>query len=158
MKKQISIGIAIIACVALCAAVWPRSVEGGKVPAEPVKPAVIAEIEVKLEETSPITLSADNRTSEPELVAEIEPPIFEETTTEEKTEPTPPAKPAQQPATAAVPVQSSPDPKPGTIKIVHGERCMWIPGFGWIEDNNAPNVGTVAEDMYENGHKIRIMD
>ncbi|RJX21543.1 MAG: hypothetical protein C4575_03830 [Desulforudis sp.] len=241
MKKQISIGIAIIACVALCAAVWPRSVEGGKVPAEPVKPAVIAEIEVKLEETSPITLSADNRTSEPELVAEIEPPIFEETTTEEKTEPTPPAKPAQQPATAAAPAQSSPDPKPGTIKIVHGERCMWIPGFGWvkdegggsiaipvdgegdinkqvgvmgggsgttvgnpddeltghkvgimstdstppsekhdpapgtkaviddkpsiwipgfgwIEDNNAPNVGTVAEDMYENGHKIRIMD
>jgi len=35
MKKQISIGIAIIACVALCAAVWPRSVEGGKVPAGP---------------------------------------------------------------------------------------------------------------------------
>ena len=68
MKKQISIGITIIACVALCAAVWPRSVEDGKVPAEPVKPAVIAEIEVKQEETPTIILSADNRTSEPELV------------------------------------------------------------------------------------------
>jgi hypothetical protein len=30
--------------------------------------------------------------------------------------------------------------------------------FAWIEDNSGGNVGTVAEDMYENGHKIGIMD
>ncbi|NLI92793.1 MAG: hypothetical protein GX434_11495 [Peptococcaceae bacterium] len=100
MKKYIITGIIITACVALCAAVWPRSVEGGKVPAEPVKPAVIAEIEAKPEETPPITLSADNSVPEPETVAESEPVETEETTVEEKTEPTPPIEPAPEPAAA----------------------------------------------------------
>ncbi|OPY56599.1 MAG: hypothetical protein A4E55_02010 [Pelotomaculum sp. PtaU1.Bin035] len=32
MKKQMITGIAVIACVALCAAVWPRSAEVGDLP------------------------------------------------------------------------------------------------------------------------------
>ena len=30
---------------------------------------------------------------------------------------------------------------------------VWVPGFGWV-DNSGDNVGTTAEDMYENGNKI----
>ena len=44
MKKQIITGIAFIACVALCTAGWPRRAEVGDLPAEPIKPAVTAEI------------------------------------------------------------------------------------------------------------------
>ena len=44
MKKKFIVGIAILACVALCAAVWPRSVEVGDLPAEPDKTAVNAEL------------------------------------------------------------------------------------------------------------------
>ena len=34
---------------------------------------------------------------------------------------------------------------------------IYVPGFGWIEDVGE-GQGTVAEDMYENGNKIGIMD
>ena len=44
MKRQIVAGITLIACVALCAAVWPWSVKVEDLPAEPVKTAVSAEI------------------------------------------------------------------------------------------------------------------
>lgn len=47
MKKRIITVIAIIACAALCAAVWPRSAEVGDLPAKPVKPTVNAEIEAR---------------------------------------------------------------------------------------------------------------
>ena len=62
MKKHIITGIAIAACVALCAAVWPRSAEVGNLPAEPVKNAVIVNVEAKPEETPQIVLSANNVT------------------------------------------------------------------------------------------------
>lgn len=31
---------------------------------------------------------------------------------------------------------------------------IYVPGFGWIEDNGGGGSGTTAEDMYENGNKI----
>ena len=34
---------------------------------------------------------------------------------------------------------------------------IYVPGFGWI-DEIGEGQGTVAEDMYENGNKIGIMD
>lgn len=49
-------------------------------------------------------------------------------------------------------------PAPGSKAVIDGKPSVWIPGFGWIEDNGGGNAGTVAEDMYENGHKIGIMD
>lgn len=69
MKKLIPAGIAVIACVALCAAVWQRNAEVGDLPAEPVKAAVSAEIEVKSEETSQILISAYTPTPETEPAA-----------------------------------------------------------------------------------------
>ena len=46
------------------------------------------------------------------------------------------------------------NPAPGSKAVIKGKPSIWIPGFGWIEDNGGGNVGTVAEDMYENGSKI----
>lgn len=64
MKKQIAIEIGIIACAALYAAVWPRSAKDGKVPAEPLKPAVNAEVEpVK---PKPRIIAVPESTPEPE--------------------------------------------------------------------------------------------
>lgn len=170
--KRFTIPLIILTtCVALYAAVWPRSAEDGKVPVGPAKPAVSAEIETKLEEMPLIIFSTDNHASESNIVTESELPKIDITSIEEKTEPTPPPKLAPKPA--AVP---SSEPKPGTIAIVDGERCMWIPGFGWVKDEGGGSIGipvdgkgdidkqvgvmggsTVAEDMYESGVKIGIM-
>lgn len=35
---------------------------------------------------------------------------------------------------------------------------IYIPGFGWVEDHGGGSSGTTADDMYENGNKIGIMD
>lgn len=49
------------------------------------------------------------------------------------------------------------DPVQGTKKYIDETLCVWVPGFGWIEYNGKPSVGIIAEDMYENGHKIGSM-
>ena len=187
MKKQIIAGITVIACVALCAAVWPRNTEVGDLPAEPVKTAVTAEIEARSEEMPQILISADIPTPVAEAVTESEPPIAE-ITAEEKTEP------AVMPVSQSAPVST--EPKPGDRTVIYGKPHIWIPGFGWIVDEGGGSVrtivgnpgnqltgnkvgilgsptvgsdgdinkqvgimgdGTVAEDMYENGHKIGII-
>ena len=234
--KKITTGIAVIACVALCAAVWPRSAEVGDLPTEPVNTAVTAEIEARPEKILEILLSGDSPAPEVEVIAESEPPKTE-ITAEEKTESAPPAEPTSR--TVSKSASTSTEPNPGTIAVIYGNRCMWvpdfgwvkdegggsqgtmvgspgdeltgnkvgqmgggtivdgkgdinkqvgimgadntqpsgkhnpapgtkavidgkpsvwIPGFGWIEDNGGGNIGTVAEDMYENGNKIGSMD
>lgn len=35
---------------------------------------------------------------------------------------------------------------------------IFIPGFGWVENEGGGSSGTVAQDMYENGNKIGVMD
>jgi hypothetical protein len=136
MKKFTIPLIILTTCVALYAAVWPRSAEDGKVPVGPAKPAVSAEIETKPEEMPLIIFSADNHASELNIVTESELPKIDITSIEEKNKPTPPPKLA--PKQAAVP---SSKPKPGTIAIVDGERCMWIPGFGWVKDEGGGSIG-----------------
>lgn len=34
---------------------------------------------------------------------------------------------------------------------------VWVPGFGWVDDSG-DNIGSKAEDMYENGNKIGDMN
>lgn len=46
------------------------------------------------------------------------------------------------------------EPQPGDTK--NGQ--IYVPGFGWVEDHGGGGSGTVAEDMYENGNKIGIMN
>ncbi len=151
MKKQIIAGIVITACVALCTAVWPRSTEVEDLPAEPVKAAVNAEIEARLEEKLPIFISADAPAPETVTVAESE-TAESEVTTEKETEKLVPTQTAQ-------PVKPTPPSEPhmGDVRVVNGEKQIYIDGFGWIKDEGGENVGTVAEDMYENGNKIGIM-
>jgi len=45
----------------------------------------------------------------------------------------------------------------GNVRVVDGEKHMYILEFGWIKDEGGENVGTVAGDMHENGNKIGVM-
>lgn len=71
----------------------------------------------------------------------VEPP------TEEN--PTPPQT-QEKPAT---PTPDTTQPQGGDIQ--NGQ--IYVPGFGWIENQGGGGEGSVAEDMYENGNKVGIM-
>lgn len=133
--------IAFIACVALCAAVWPRSARDGDLPAVPVKTAVNAETETHPEKIPELLLSGDNPAHEVEVIAESEPPKTE-ITAEEKTESAPPAELTFRTTSKSIP--TSTDPKPGTIAVIDGNRCMWVPGFGWVKDEGGSSQGTMV--------------
>jgi len=141
MKKQIIAGIAVIACVAMCAAVWPRSAEVGDLLAEPIKTAVNAETDARPEKIPEILLSGDNPAPEVEVIAESE-PLKTEIPVEEKTESAPPAEPTSH--TVSKSTSTSNKPKPGTIAVINGNRCMWIPGFGWVKDEGGGSQGTMV--------------
>ncbi len=38
------------------------------------------------------------------------------------------------------------------------DGMIYIDGFGWVPDEGGGGSGTVADDMYENGNKVGIMD
>ncbi|MEL7565960.1 MAG: DUF6550 family protein [Dehalobacterium sp.] len=152
MKKQIIAGIVVIACVALCAAVWPRSAEVGDLPAEPEKAAVTAEIEARSEEMPLIIPSADTPAPEPESVAESEPAEPKITAEKETQKPA-----ATQTVKTSKPSASSSELSMGDVRVVNGQKQIYIDGFGWIEDHSGESVGTFAADMYENGNKIGVM-
>lgn len=154
MKKQIITGILIAGCVALCAGVWLRSAEAGKILAEPVKPRVIAEIEASPEETLPnlsdITFAPEPEVSEVNVTAGTE-----VITTEEKTQPVP-SEPT--PHAISKSVQDSTVPKAGTISVIDGERCMWIPGFGWVKDEGGGSVGISVDGEGDINKQVGVMD
>lgn len=152
MKKEIITGIAVIACVALCATVLPRSAEVEDLPAEPEIAAVTAGIGARPEETPEILLSDDTPAPDEEVVAESE---AQETdvTAEEKTQKPAPTQTAQ----SVKPTLSFAEPHMGDVRFVDGEKQIYIDGFGWIKDEGGGNVGTISEDMYENGNKIGVM-
>lgn len=129
MKKQTIAGIGIIACVTLCAAVWPRSAEVGDLPAEPVKTAVSAEFEARSEETPQFLLSVDTPAPVVEPVAGSE-PTETQITAEKETEKPTPTQTAQQ----AKPSALSSEPHNGDVRVVDGERQIYLLGFGWIND------------------------
>jgi len=152
MNKHIITGIGIIACVALCAALWPRNAEVGNLPAEPIKTAVSAEIESRSEEMPQILLSADTPVPVVEPVMESE-PTETQITAEKETEQPAPTQPAQQVKST----ESSSEPHNGDVRDVNGEKQIYLLGFGWIKDESGESYGTFAADMYENGNKIGVM-
>lgn len=83
----------------------------------------------------PPALEEDADATNPET-----PPVYEEP---EKT--TPPANDTS---------SAENTPKTGDTK----DGMVYIEGFGWIVDNGGGGSGTVADDMYENGNKVGIMD
>ena len=55
------------------------------------------------------------------------------------------------------PAEPEPDPRQPQAGDSSGNQ-IYVPGFGWVENHGGGGSGTVAEDMYENGNKIGIMD
>lgn len=51
--------------------------------------------------------------------------------------------------------ESAPSSEPQSGET--GAGGVYVPGFGWVE-GNGDSYGVTAEDMYENGNKIGIMD
>lgn len=153
MRKQIITGIATIACVTLCAAMWPRSAEVRNLPAEPVKAAVTAEIEAGLEGTPEIFIFADISAPRSETVAESEPPKTDLTAKEETQKP----MPIQAVQSAKPPLSSK--PRMGDVRIVGGEKQIYIDGFGWIKDEGGGSIGRAVGNPGDGltGNKVGIM-
>ena len=163
MKKAI-MAIMIAACIALCAAVWPQSkaVEETHVPIQTAvvcaPEATVAEVKTEVETTPPaekekeVTPQAEaplETPNNPEPIpietpaAHQEQPTLEpEMTSEAAPEPAP--QPTPEPPAAQRPTEPQTD------------DMVFVPGFGWVE-NQGPNHGDYAADMYENGNKIGIM-
>lgn len=152
MKKLIIVGIGIIACVALCAAMWLRNAEVGDLPAKPIKNAVIGEMKAQSDVKPHIIFSGDTDTPEQEAVSESEPPKTN-ITAEKETK----SVPSVTPKPPTIPAQLSAKPQSGDRAIIDGEPHIWIPGFGWVKGESGRSIGTFAADMYENGNKIGIM-
>lgn len=154
MKKHINAGIVIIACVALCAAVWLRSAEVEELPAVPIKTAASAEIEARSSETPHIFISADMPTPMTEAVTESH-SLKAKITAEKEAKKPAPAQTAQQ----AKPTALSSEPHNGDVRVVDGERQIYLLGFGWIKDEGGGSVGTTVGNSGDQltGHKVGIM-
>ncbi len=138
MKKIIIVGIGIIACLALCAAVWLWNDEVRDLPAESARTAVTAEIKARSQEMPQIIIPVVASVPEPEPVAESE-PVRNVITAEEKTEQAPPAEPTFR--AVSKPALVSTEPKPGDRAVIDGKLHILIPGFGWIVDEGGGSDG-----------------
>lgn len=59
----------------------------------------------------------------------------------------------------AVVTPTKPTPAPGEPQAGDTQNGqIYVPGFGWVENNGGGGSGTTLNDMYENGNKIGIMD
>ena len=152
MKKRIITAAAFAACLALCAAVWPRNESAGETPT-PTTPAAVIATQPEVPEIPEIeeVISPEEEkveTTLPELI--------------EKADIVPDPSPAQTPPASEVPVppeqnatpQQEPEPAPTPNSV--SDNMVYVPGFGWIE-SQGPKHMEYAEDMYENGNKIGIM-
>ena len=164
MENRIIIAAMFTACLALCAAAWPKTEKVWKTPApsetaavttpRPTLPEpeelILPEITEKQELGMPEAESAQETTTE-ELPVPV-PEIEDEAETEQEYVP-----PTQ---TDSIPVQptqpepkSAPEPKANDNELAD---MVYVPGFGWIESQGSNQV-EYAEDMYENGNKIGTM-
>ena len=164
MENRIIIAAMFTACLALCAAAWPKTEKVWKTPApsetaavttpRPTLPEpeelILPEITEKQELGMPEAESAQETTTE-ELPVPV-PEIEDEAETEQEYVP-----PTQ---TDSIPVQpTQPEPKSALEPIANDNELadmVYVPGFGWIQ-SEGPNHVEYAEDMYENGNKIGIM-
>ncbi|AEY67574.1 DUF6550 family protein [Clostridium sp. BNL1100] len=185
MKKRITItGLGAVCVILAIAIAWQFKSEKPDYAAIPTPTQATDEIQVNSE----IAVPAADSAKEPEVAVQPVEPSTEPTKaadtgdsigTEQsiQAEPTKPAEPSEEAKTdpakkpdgekvtnttpvehdkVTKPENSTPPstPKSGD-KNEKGQ--VWVPGFGWV-DNSGDNVGTQAEDMYENGNKIGDMD
>lgn len=154
MKKFI-MAVVVIACLTLCAAVWPQCEEVEETPKPtqeiavsiPEMPVVTPQIEAlpqtEKENTEPQQPEPPMETvPEPEATPTATPVVPE-------VQPTPEPNPTAEPTPEPTQAQTVVDPKPGDM--------VYVPGFGWLE---SLGEGTVIHDdmMYENGNKVGSMD
>ena len=165
MKKRIIVTAAITACLALCAAVWPQAETVEKTPA-PSETTAVTTPRPTLPETEELVLPAITEKQEsgmpeaesaPEVTAE-ELPV---PTPEKEDEPVAEQESAPPAQTDPAPVQpAQPEPKSAPEPIANDNELtdmVYVPDFGWIR-SEGPNHVEYAEDIYENGNKIGIMD
>ena len=157
MKKLIIVTV-FIACLALCAAVWPQS--------ETVRetPEAMQELTVSAPEPTVENIAAGAETTPPaeeekidipqpqaepirEVIHEPE-PVPEEIPATTGAQPTPAPVSAPTPVPTPAPSQTVTDPKPGNM--------VYVPDFGWLECQE-PGEVIHDESIYENGNKIGIM-
>ena len=148
MKKRIITAAAFAACLALCAAVWPRNESAGETPT-PTTPAAVIATQPEIPEIAEMeeVISPEEEKTEatlPELVEEAD--IVPEPSPAQ----TPPEREVQAPSEQDATPQQEPEPAPAP------DNMVYVPGFGWVE-SQGPNHAEYAEDMYENGNKIGIM-
>lgn len=185
MKKRITIaGLSAVCVIIVIAIAWQFKSEKPDYAATPEPPKSTDQIQVNSENTAP---SQDSAKETEASVQPVEPSAApakaadtgDSTGTEQsiQAEPTKPAEPPKEAKTdpakkpdgekvnKTTPVEhdkvkkpensTSPStPKSGDKK----DGKIYVPGFGWIEDNGGGGSGTTAEDMYENGNKIGNMD
>ena len=162
MKKYVIIAAVFTACLALCAAMWPKTGMVEKTHA-PIQAAPVSAPEPTVEDAAPeaeITLPAEEEKAaipqaEPlhEVIPELEPvpekkadAVEAQQTPESESELEPVYAPESTPAPA--PSQTVADPQPGDM--------VYAPGFGWLECQG-PGEVIHDESIYENDTKIGVM-
>lgn len=154
-KKRLTIAGLGVVCVILVIAIASQfkteelkdTVQPSSTVSETVSPS--AEIPISSSEVNakPIDSSAANQSADTGNSTGTEQSIQAEVTK--------PAEPSQE-EKVKKPESNTPSstPKAGD-KNDKGQ--VWVPGFGWVDDSG-DNVGTKADDMYENGNKIGDMN
>lgn len=158
MKKLIIVTV-FIACLTLCAAVWPQTET-----TEETTPAPLQVTAVSVPEPTVENIAAGAENTPPTEEEKIEIPqsqaepirevINEPKSVPEEipatTEVQPTLAPVSAPTPAPMPASSQTvtDPKPGDV--------VYVPGFGWLECQG-PGEVIHDESIYENGNKIGIM-
>lgn len=173
-KRRLAIAGAAVICIALVVAIGIRFAK------EPVRPDASLQKPVSSSEVAP---DIQNSTEKKEVVVSPQPASEPESTEtlppqtdlpEQQLQPDPvkpeaPAKPELLKDADTTNPSKPPEYKPedtekkpaAESKPQGGEKKggqIYVPGFGWIEDNGGGGAGITADDMYENGNKIGDMN
>lgn len=175
-KKRLTLAGLGVVCVILVIAIASQfkteELKDAVQPSSTASEAVSSSAEIPVSSSGvnakPIDSSATNQSAdtgnftgtEQSIQAEVTKPT--EPSQEAKTDPS--KTPDGEKVTTVTPVEhdkvtkpesnTSSTPKAGDKK----DGKLYVPGFGWIEDNGGGGSGTTADDMYENGNKIGSMN
>lgn len=131
---------------------------------EESKPTKEMELVVDTEETGQVQDESESTEETKELVIEVETENSVESGEQEiQPEPkkTEDEKPEEPPALTEDADTTEPTTPPADNTPSHGDTkdgMIYIDGFGWIPNEGGGGSGSNADDMYENGNKVGIMD
>lgn len=158
MKKYIIAAAVFTACLALCAAMWPRTEMVEETPVQ-LQVTVVRAPEPTVENIVAEAVTTPSTEEEKVEIPQAEPlheelpemeSAIEEMPEISEAQPTTESEPVliPEPTPVSAPPQTVADPQPGDM--------VYVPGFGWLE---CQGPGEVIHDeiIYENGNKIGIM-